>query len=158
MKYDWDRLKVAWITGGYKSIREFADAEGVAYNADTRLKVSKWKKEKLTKSRQKTNKTIAKTIEKVSEIESDRNARHIALWDLIMQKGEQVARDELNTVLDMFGKTHETKIIDAGKLEIVSKIVDRAQKGHRLALGLDKDKGDEKPIEIRISRKAKADD
>ena len=46
----------------------------------------------------------------------------------------------------MFGKAHKGEVLDGNKLESMVRVLERAQKGHRLALGLDsKDKPPENP-------------
>ena len=137
-KYDWDKLKAKYVAGNYKSVQEFAEKEGITYNSALRSRVATWKNEKVTKTRQKTDKIINKTIEKVAERESDRNARHIALLDKILDKAELVIDNELNVFVDMFGKAHKGEVLDGNKLESMVRVLERAQKGHRLALGLDK--------------------
>ena len=84
--------------------------------------------------------------------------KHIALIDKILSKAEVVVDGELNVFVDMFGKPHKAPVIDAGKLETIMKVIEKAQKGHRLALGLDeKDAEEEGKIEITIKRKEKRD-
>lgn len=145
-KYDWDKLKAKYVAGNYKSVQEFAEKEGLTYNGSLRSRVASWRNEKQAKSRQKADKIINKTIEKVAERESDRNARHIALLDKILDKAELVIDNELNVFVDMFGKAHKGEVLDGNKLESMVRVLERAQKGHRLALGLDsKDKQPENP-------------
>ena len=145
-KYDWDKLKAKYVAGNYKSVQEFAEKEGLTYNGSLRSRVASWRNEKQAKSRQKTDKIIDKTIEKVAERESDRNARHIALLDKILDKAELVIDNELNVFVDMLGKAHKGEVQDGNKLESMARVLERAQKGHRLALGMDKE---DKPKEVQ---------
>ena len=136
-KYDWDKLKAKYVAGNYKNLKEFADKEKLNYDV-LRRKASEWQGEKSQNSHKKVTKIVAKTIEKVAERESDRNARHIALLDKILDKAELVIDNELNVFVDMFGKAHKGEVLDGNKLESMVRVLERAQKGHRLALGLDK--------------------
>ena len=145
-KYDWDKLKAKYVAGNYKSVQEFAEKEGLTYNGSLRSRVASWRNEKQAKSRQKADKIINKTIEKVAERESDRNARHIALLDKILDKAELVIDNELNVFVDMFGKAHKGEVLDGNKLESMVRVLEKAQKGHRLALGMDKE---DKPKEVQ---------
>lgn len=133
---DWIELKRKYILGDYKSLKEFSDKENINYGY-LRKKAIGWEQERGTKEEQKSNKIIEKTIEKAAEKESDRNVRHIRIWDTILDKVEKVLGDELTQYTDMFGKEHKTSLIQAGKLETMMKIIEKAQKGHRLAEGLD---------------------
>lgn len=137
-KYDWDKLKAKYVGGNYKNLREFAEKENINYDV-LRRKASKWQNEKSQASHKKVTKIVTKTIEKIAEKEADRNARHIALLDLILDKTEKVISEELTTHVDMFGNAHKGEIIEVAKLESMARVLEKAQKGHRLALGLDKD-------------------
>ena len=145
-KYDWDKLKAKYIAGNYKSVQEFAQKEGILYNSALRSKAATWKSEKVTRARQKTDKIIDKTIEKIAERESDRNARHISLYDKLLDKAEQVIDGQLDVFVDMFGKAHKGEVLDGNKLESMVRVLEKAQKGHRLALGMDKE---DKPKEVQ---------
>ena len=145
-KYDWDKLKAKYVAGNYKSVQEFAEKEGIIYNSALRSRVATWKNEKVTKTRQKTDKIIDKTIEKMAERESDRNARHISLYDKLLDKAEQVIDGQLDIFVDMFGKVHKGEVLDSSKIEAMVRVLEKAQKGHRLALGMDKE---DKPKEVQ---------
>lgn len=148
-KYDWDKLKAKYVAGNYKNLREFAEKEKINYDV-LRRKASKWQGEKSQASHKKVTKIVTKTIEKVAEREADRNARHIDLLDKLLDKAEQVIDNELNIHLDMFGKPHKSPIVIVDRLEAISRIIEKAQKGQRTALGLDKEIEREK---LEIERK-----
>lgn len=137
-KYDWVKLKAKYVGGSYKNLRAFAEKENVNYDV-LRRKASKWQGEKSQASHKKVTKIVTKTIEKIAEKESDRNARHIALLDLILDKTEQVVRDELTIHIDMFGKPHKSPVIKVDKLEAAVRVIEKVQKGQRTALGFDKE-------------------
>ena len=84
-KYDWAKLKREYLTGDYKSLREFAEAKDINY-AVLRQNAAEWSKEKLTIDSQKTNKIIEGVTEREIQYEIDRNAAHLAAGDLIMMQ------------------------------------------------------------------------
>lgn len=155
---NWIAIRTEYETSNI-SYRKIADKYGVSFNTlKDRAKREGWAKSKEKTQHKIATKTLQKTVVKIAEKESDRNARHIALLDLILDKTEQVVKDELNIHLDMFGNAHDSPIIKVDRLEAAARIIEKAQKGHRLALGLDKeDKGGNKPINITIKRKVKPD-
>lgn len=100
-------------------------------------------KEKWTEQRNQfqtklNQKTEEKTIEKVSERLSDRNARHIELWDLFLDKVELAIKAKFIKETTRDG---EVEYIDfkPSDLANISNALEKAQKGHRLAEGLDKE-------------------
>lgn len=144
-KVNWIKIRTEYETTNL-SYRKIADKYEVSFNTlKDRAKREGWAKSKEETQHKITTKTLQKTVVKIAEKESDRNARHIALLDLILDKAEQAA-DELNVHIDMFGKAHKSPIIKVDRLEAISRILEKAQKGQRLALGLDaKDKPPENP-------------
>ena len=157
-KTNWEQLKRQYILGKDKTLKEFAERVGLNYGY-LRKKAIGWDKEKGTKREQKENKIIERTIEKVVEKESekelDRNQRFLNVSDMAldaieeyfsekhhkkhvvkyryMNKDGKLEREELTSVL-----------LDVADTKAMSNMVgslEKVQKGHRLALGLDsKDK------------------
>jgi len=135
---NWIKIRTEYETTSI-SYRKIAEKYGVSFNTlKDRAKREGWAKSKEETQRKITTATLQKTVVKIAERESDRNARHIALIDMILDKAEKVVSEELNTHIDMFGNPHESPVIKVDTLEATMRIIERAQKGHRLALGLDK--------------------
>ena len=136
---DWVSIRTEYETSNI-SQRKLAEKRGVSYpTLRDRAKREGWVKSK-EKTRSKIiTKTLQKTVTKIATKEADRNARHIALLDKLLDKAEQVIDGELNIHLDMFGNAHKSPIIDVSRLDALSRIIEKAQKGRRTALGLDKE-------------------
>lgn len=69
-KHNWSELEQEYITGSYKSVREFFKIKGLSMNKSANEKVKGWNEKKQLKDNQKANKIIEKTIEKQSEIKA----------------------------------------------------------------------------------------
>ena len=145
-KADWVAIRTEYETSNL-SQRKLAEKNGVSYpTLRDRCNREGWAKSKDNTRSKIVAKTLQKTVTKIATKESDRNARHISLYDKILDKAELVIDNELNVFVDMFGKAHKGELLDGNKLESMTRVLERAQKGHRLALGLDsKDKPPENP-------------
>ena len=138
-KPDWVKIRNEYETT-FTSYRKLAEKHDVSFDTlQRRAKREEWVKSKKETYDKITAKIRQKTVVKIANKESDRNVRHIALLDLILDKAEQVVKDELNTHIDMFGKPHKSPVIKVDALEAAMRIIEKAQKGHRMALGLDKE-------------------
>lgn len=69
-KHNWSELEQEYITGSYKSVREFFKIKGLSMNKSASEKVKGWNEKKRVKDNQKANKIIEKTIEKQSEMKA----------------------------------------------------------------------------------------
>ncbi|MEG1529005.1 MAG: hypothetical protein RR405_01520 [Clostridia bacterium] len=149
MKYDWNQLKHKYVTGNYKTLKEFSDREKISYNT-IRDKSHGWAAEKRTNDKQKTYKIIEKTVERQINSEIDINNRHLLLYDKILNAIDDVLTSQLN------GDDGDISIY---KLEKIAQTLQRTQMGQRLALGMDKDSGNaeiEKKIDDVFSDMRKA--
>ena len=160
-KYDWDKIKAKYLSGSYKNLRDFAEKENINYDV-LRRKASKWQVEKSQTSRTKVTKIVTKTIEKIAEKESDRNARILNISDKLADKIEKAVEQLENYIVTNKVKTktitydsdakkpskeviveEETRdivsgIIDRQGLNYLTAALERIQKGQRIAEGLDK--------------------
>ena len=135
-KYDWDKLKAKYVSGNYKSQKEFAEAEGINYDVLRRHAVM-WQEEKAQSSHKKVTKTIDKTIEKIATKEANRNARILSIADKLADKIESAVEQLESYLVTNKTKTktvtYDNKIAKPAKevtvesevKEIVAGIVDR---------------------------------
>lgn len=65
-KYNWQELKKEYVLGNYKSVSEFLKIKDIPNNGSSRKQTSGWSEEKRQKQDQKNTKTIEKVIEKES--------------------------------------------------------------------------------------------
>lgn len=157
-RYDWEALKREFLLGDYKSVREFARQKGLKYNAYFAKRTKGWAGEKEAKKRQKESKIIEAVLEKQAQHEIDWNTRHLEIWGKLLAIILEAVEDyRLQFVSERSGR------LNVYALEKVANIIEKAQKGQRLSLGLDekteKDDGSLKELAdaIRGSLKALGD-
>lgn len=130
-KYDWKQLEKEYILSDYKSVSSFLKDKGINNNGTTRKHTSGWKDKKRQKEDIKTTKIIEKVTEKEIEKEVDVNTRHLKLYD-----------NFLNVLEGSFKNPSEYMYLgkpDYDKLKKMVDILEKSQKGQRLAKGLDKE-------------------
>lgn len=132
MAYNWSKLKTKFITGDYASLKDFAEREGVPYSL-VRKNANKWIEEKRTKEKQKGNKIADRIIDKQVDRAVAINERHLSIYDKLLGIVED-ALSTSNGIEAVRGIDSVYKCIKG-----LSDVVDKAQKGQRLALGMDKE-------------------
>ena len=130
-KYDWKQLEKEYILSDYKSVSSFLKDKEIKQNGSTKNKTKGWKNKKVLKEEQKSTKIIEKVTEKEIEKEVDRHTRHLKLYDSF-----------LDILEESFKKPSEYMYLgmpDYDKLKKMVDILEKAQKGQRLAKGLDRE-------------------
>lgn len=130
-KYDWKQLEKEYILSDYKSVSSFLKDKGIINNGTTRKHTSGWKDKKRQKEDKKATKIIEKVTEKEIEKEVDINTRHLKLYDSF-----------LDVLEGSFKNPSEYMYLgmpDYDKLKKMVDILEKSQKGQRLAKGLDKE-------------------
>ena len=135
MTVDWIAIRTEYETTAI-SYRKIAEKYGVSANTlYARMKRERWTENK--KAIQ--SKITAKVRQKAVNQEVDRNTRHLNVWDKFIAKVENAIK---------------AGTLAPDDLRSLSMVMEKAQNGQRKALGLDdKDKENDKPIEITIKRK-----
>ena len=129
--YDWKQLEKEYILSDYKSVSAFLKDKKINNNGTTRKYTKGWNKKRRQKEDKKATKIIEKTIEKETEKEVDINMRHYKIYDNFLNVLEgSFRRPEEYTYLGM---------PDYDKLKKMVDVLEKAQKGQRLAKGLDKE-------------------
>ena len=94
-KYDWKKLEKEYILGDYKSVNSFLKDKGISRNKTSNVQTKEWN----TKKHQKDIKKTLEIIEKVTERESEKEAKKIVevkdVANELLQKIVQ-ANSELN--------------------------------------------------------------
>lgn len=131
-KYDWKQLEKEYILSDFKSVSSFLKNKGIKQNGSTKNRTKGWKSKKVLKEDKKSTKIIEKVTEKEIEKEVDVNTRHLRLYDSF-----------LNILEGSFKNPSEYMYLgmpDYDKLKKMVDILEKSQKGQRLAKGLDKEK------------------
>lgn len=130
-KYDWKQLEKEYILSDYKSVSSFLKDKKINNSSYVRNNTKGWREKKRQNTDKKVTKIIQKTTEKEIEQEVDINTRHLELYNKFLD------------VLDSSFNTPEQYMYlgmpDYDKLKKMVDILEKAQKGQRLAKGLDKE-------------------
>lgn len=130
-KYDWKQLEKEYILSDYKSVSSFLKDKGIKTSGSTKKSTKGWKEKKVLKEDKKSTKIIERVTEKEIEKEVDINTRHLKLYDGF-----------LNVLENSFNNPNEYMYLgmpDYDKLKKMVDILEKSQKGQRLAKGLDKE-------------------
>ena len=130
-KYDWKQLEKEYILSEYKSVKEFLRSKDIKSTGNTNKQTKGWAEKKATKEQQKSNKIVEKVIEKELEKEVDINTRHLKLYDSFLDVLEGSFKNPAEYMY--------LEMPDYDKLKKMVDILEKAQKGQRLAKGLDKE-------------------
>lgn len=130
-KYDWKQLEKEYILSEYKSVSQFIKNKQIPYNGTTKSKTKGWTEKKRLKQDQKATKVIEKVIEKEIEKEVDINTRHLRIYDKFL--------DVLEESFEHLEQIQYLGMPDYDKLKKMVDILEKTQKGQRLAKGLDKE-------------------
>lgn len=143
MRYNWTKLKIQFINGDYKNLREFAERKKIPYK--TMLNAAKgWAAEKREKDSQK----VVKIGEKIQSAKIDEAVTQI------LSRNQQIqgVTDKLLRALSDMPEEDVAKLLkDSPKafLSLTSGLVN-IQKVHRIADGLDKDSDPDGNDELKI--------
>lgn len=146
MKYDWVTLEREFTTHkkyAAMSLREFAAEKGIPYGANYRKHSAGWLEKRGAKQARKGRKIEAALEAKEVAREVVANERHITLWGRILDVMENGFSDPAQLVA-LKGKDSMART-----LRNLADVMDKAQKGQRLALGMDK--AGEKDAEKKLS-------
>ena len=130
-KYYWKQLEKEYILSEYKSVKEFLRSKDIKSTGNTNKQTKGWAEKKATKEQQKSNKIVEKVIEKEIEKEVDINTRHLKLYDSFLDVLEGSFKNPAEYMY--------LEMPDYDKLKKMVDILEKAQKGQRLAKGLDKE-------------------
>jgi hypothetical protein len=122
-RYNWEELKQKFLLGDYKSLRKFAECEGLNYKSSYFFKRTKgWIEEKEAREKEKRSEIIERVIEKQIEQEVDWNTAHLNAWG------------ELLNIVNEILKARDAQLSKNGKinvyaLEKIANILEKIQKG-----------------------------
>jgi hypothetical protein len=142
-RYDWEALKKEFLLGDYKSVQEFARKKNLPVNAHFFRKTKGWAEEKRELRERKERKITEAVVKEQIKQEIDWNLTHLRLWGEFLNILQKALNDK-GSIQNKDGK------ISAYVLEKFANVMEKAQKGQRLALGLDEkaEKDDESLKEL----------
>lgn len=130
-KYDWKQLEKEYILSDCKSVSSFLKYKGINNNSYARNNTKGWKEKKRQNTDKKVTKTIQKITEKEIEKEVDINTRHLRLYDNFLEVLEGSFKNPSEYMY--------LGMPDYDKLKKMIDILEKSQKGQRLAKGLGKE-------------------
>lgn len=128
-RHNWTALKTEFLTGKYANLTEFAKAKNISYKTlYERANKESWLKEKAGIEQEILSKSKNELINDIKERSAVVNKRHMEIADNFLSVIEQEIRRQANR-----------KTINAFVLEKLIASLEKCQKIHRTALGMDKD-------------------
>ena len=133
---DWDALKNAFLVSNHTKLADFLQEKGMKRSGNVSRHTAGWPADKKAFMTRKNTRVLQKTLDRRVAKEVDHNLAHLQQWDII--------RDFIDLMLqapDASLCTADGQLTPAA-LEKIAGILDKAQRGQRLALGLDAGKQD----------------
>lgn len=137
-----DKQKLKYVTGKYKSLKDFADKEKLSYEY-LRGYAKGWNKDKKEYQQQIIDKSITEMQKKEISRELKANERHIELWDKVLDILENSMISSKN-LSNFKGKDNLHNAIKS-----LTYSLEKAQKGQRIAYGMDE--SDKNDIEEKLA-------
>lgn len=135
---DWEALKNDFMSNNYANLKDFATATGINYGT-VRNHCGGWMEEKVNYRDRVIDLAVSDTLERDVMTVADRNLYHVEMWDKV-----------LDTVGKSFNSDYTLFTMDGtvrvATLERLANVIDKAQRGQRLALGMDKETKENKGL------------
>ena len=141
-RIDWESLRIDYMKNNYASLKAFAERHGMKWGT-VRNHCAGWADEKARYKGKITDLAVAVTQEEDVMTMAQRNLHHVALWDRFATIVEE-AFDDSSTRFD-------DGTIKVAAVERLANIMEKVQKGQRLALGMDKETKEAKGLLSEIS-------
>ncbi|AZR72519.1 hypothetical protein BBF96_03450 [Anoxybacter fermentans] len=123
-KYDWPALKEEFITGNYRTLKEFAEKQGINYKTlRDRAYREKWTEEKRQYINRLHAKSIEKTLELTAETLAQRRLVHLQIATELIEKIQETI-PALNTYVLEGTKTTTKKIKKKNKEGLIDEITE----------------------------------
>ncbi len=137
-RIDWESLRIDYMKNNYASLKEFAEHHGMKWGT-VRNHCAGWADEKARYKGKITDLAVAVTQEEDVMTVAQRNLHHVALWDRFATIVEEALDD------------YSDGTIKVAAVERLANIMEKVQKGQRLALSMDKETKEAKGLLSEIS-------
>ena len=141
-RIDWEGLRIDYMKNNYSSLKEFAEHHGMKWGT-VRNHCAGWADEKARYKGKITDLAVAVTQEEDVMTVAQRNLHHVALWDRFAAIVEEAFDDSALRTSD--------GTIKVAAVERLANIMEKVQKGQRLALNMDKETKEAKGLLSEIS-------
>lgn len=129
---NWEKIRMDYISGDI-SHKKLAKKYNVPlYGIQSRSRLNDWAGEKVRYKAELRTKTRIKTL----KAQSSRNSKVLNAWDELLIKSVKAIKDEMTIeVNEMFGSAKKQQYILDAKVELMSRTIERIQRGMRLSEG-----------------------
>ena len=133
---DWDALKTQFLASNHTKIADFLQEKGIKRSGSVSRHTVGWAAEKKTFIARKNTRVLQKTLDRRVAKEVDYNLAHLQQWEDLRSRIDLMFRDPDPSLCTANGQ------LTPATVEKIAGILEKAQKGQRLALGLDAGKQD----------------
>ena len=128
---DWGKIKSEYITTMDTSYRKLAEKHGISYQAICRRsKAERWGEQR----EQHMNKTVTKTIDRISEKQVDRAANLISVADKLLAKVNSLLEMDAEVLNDTQSMKHISGVLkDIKEIQMVRSEADMREQEARIA-------------------------
>ena len=139
---DWDALKTQFLASNHTKIADFLQEKGIKRSGSVSRHTVGWAAEKKTFIARKNTRVLQKTLDRRVAKEVDHNLAHLQQWDDIRSRIDLMFRDPDPSLCTANGQ------LTPATVEKIAGILEKAQKGQRLALGLDMEKQNKETTQL----------
>ena len=127
---DWSKIKTEYITTD-TSYRKLAQKHGVHYNAiANQAKKEDW----ISQRKQFCDRTVTKTVTKISDKKVDRAAKLLDVSDLLLEKVRELISSDDKIALDTQGMRHLSGVLkDLKEIQMIRSNLDISEQEARIA-------------------------
>ena len=142
-RIDWQALQIDYNKNDYANLKEFAETHDLNWGT-VRNRCAGWAEQKACLKKHVRDKAVEFTIESDVMTAAERNTRHVQLWDAFL--------NVVHEGLEDYDSIHYPNgTVKVAAVERLANIMEKAQKGQRLALDMDKENKDAKGLLSEIS-------
>ena len=133
---DWDALKNEFLGSKHTKLADFLQEKGIKRSGSVSRHTAGWPADKKAFMTRKNTRVLQKTLDRRVAKEVDHNLAHLQQWDDIRSRIDLMLQAPDPSLCTANGQ------LTPATVEKIAGILERVQKGQRLALGLDAGKQD----------------
>ena len=139
---DWDALKTQFLASNHTKLYAFLQEKGINRSGSVSRHTVGWPADKKAFIARKNTRVLQKTLDRRVAKEVDHNLAHLQQWDDIRSRIDLMLQAPDPSLCTADGQ------LTPGALEKIAGIIDKVQKGQRLALGLDMEKQNKETTQL----------
>ena len=139
---DWDALKNEFLGSKHTKLADFLQEKGIKRSGSVSRHTAGWPADKKAFMTRKNTRVLQKTLDRRVAKEVDHNLAHLQQWDDIRQRIDLMLQAPDPSLCTANGQ------LTPATVEKIAGILEKAQKGQRLALGLDMEKQNKETTQL----------